>query len=345
MKRVASDERESMSAKPITMHDIAQKSGVAAITVSRALRGETTVSAKTLLKVQQAADELGYIYNHTARAFSKRGSRLIALVIPTVSNSVFASTIEGMNEVFATAGYTITIGNSGFSRTEEERVVRSLLGYGPEAIILTGFTHTDATMDLLKRSRIPIVEMWNYGFEALDMAVGFSNFNAARSMTEYLIRRGYKSIGYASGTQVDNDRTLGREAGYRAALAAAGLTVPEEWVTSLPLELSSGAEIARKYSGAGTRPEAFFIASDIIAAGFILECNRLAIKVPRDVAITGFDDTPLASAIDPPLTTVRVPQREIGVVAAQMILDRLAGREISNPQRDLGFEIIVRATT
>jgi LacI family gluconate utilization system Gnt-I transcriptional repressor len=334
-----------MSAKHVTMHDIAQRSGVAAITVSRALRGEPSVSVETRLRVEAAADELGYIYNHTARAFSKGGSKLIALVIPTVSNSVFAATIEGMNEVLSAAGYSITIGNSGFSRFEEEKTVRSLLGYGPEAIVLTGFTHTDATVTLLKRSKIPVVEMWNFGFPALDMAVGFSNFNAGKSMTDYLIRRGYRRIGYASGTQVDNDRTQGREAGYRDAMKAAGLAVADEWVNSLPLEFSSGAEIARRFATAETRPEAFFIASDIIAAGFILECGRLAIKVPADVAIAGFDDAALATAIEPPLTTVRVPQHEIGLVAAQMILDRLAGKEITEPLRDLGFEIIIRGTS
>ncbi|MCB8882779.1 LacI family DNA-binding transcriptional regulator [Acidisoma cellulosilytica] len=334
-----------MLEKPVTMQDIAKRSGVAAITVSRALRGEASVTAETRGLIEKAADELGYIYNHTARAFSKRGSKLIALVIPTISNSVFESTIDGLSEIFSAAGYAITIGSSGFSRTEEERIVKSLLGYGPEAIILVGFTHTPATVELLKRSKIPVVEMWNYGFDAIDMAVGFSNFQAAKSMTSYLIRKGYRKIGYAGGTQTDNDRTQQREAGYREAVMSAGLEVMENWVSSPPIELSSGAEIARRFASADDRPEALFIASDIIAAGFMLECARLALKIPNDVAIAGFDDAALAKAVEPPLTTVRVPQREIGLVTAQMIVDRLAGKTITDPVRDLGFEIIIRGTS
>lgn len=333
-----------MSLKPVTMRDIASRSGVSAITVSRALRGDPLVNEETRLLVQTTAEELGYVHNRTATAFAKQGSKLIALVVPNVSNSVFAATIEGLNEVLASAGFSITIGYSGYSRQEEERLVRSLLGYGPEALILTGFTHTPTTEMLLRRAGIPIVQMWNYGIEPLDMSVGFSNRKAARSMTSYLVRRGHKVIGYAGGTQTDNDRTQAREQGYREAIEAAGLTPPEKWIMSMPMELSSGAELARRFAAAEDRPDAMFLASDIIASGFVLECKRLAIDVPGDVAIAGFDDTSIAAMMEPPLTTVRVPQREIGRVAGTMILDRLAGRAISEKACDLGFEIIIRST-
>ena len=242
-------------------------------------------------------------------------------------------------------GYTLTIGHSGYSKEEEERLVRTLLGYGPDGVVLTGFTHTRATRSLLSRADVPVVETWNIGTKPIDMAVGFSNFDGAFQATQHLISRGRKLLAFAGGTQTDNDRTLAREAGFRAAVATAGLTVREDWVSTMPMELTSGIELAKRFARMSRKPNAVFAASDIIASGFILECNRLGIKVPGEIAVIGFDDAPLAEAIEPQLTTVHVPQREIGRVAAKLILQRLAGIRNNPRVHDVGFGIVVRASS
>ena len=149
--------------------------------------------------------------------------------------------------------------------------MRTLLGYGPDGVVLTGFEHTRMTRGLLKRAGVPIVETWNTGIRPIDMVVGFSNYDAAFQATEYLIGRGRRNLAYAGGTQTDNDRTLAREAAFRAAAAKAGLTVPEELIISMPMELSSGVELARRFAEMSRKPNALFAASDVIAAGFILE--------------------------------------------------------------------------
>ena len=204
------------------MRDVARLAGVAPMTVSRALSGHPSVRAETRKVVVRAANKLGYVHNFMASALLRRGSKLIALVVPNVSNSVFAETIHGLEEVLSAEGYTLTIGHSGYSKDEEERLVRTLLGYGPDGVVLTGLTHTRATRSLLARAGVPIVETWNIGSKPIDIAVGFSNFDAAFQATEFLIRRGRKLIAYAGGTQTDNDRTQAREAGFRAAVAKAG---------------------------------------------------------------------------------------------------------------------------
>lgn len=325
-----------------TMRDLGQAAGVAPITVSRALRGDASVLPETRQAVLKAAKALGYVQNHAARAFSKRGSKLIALIVPNVSNSVFAETIDGLTDFLNPNGFSLSIGYSGYSRENEERLVRTLLGYNPDGVILTGFTHTKATRVLLAKAAIPVVEMWNVGQKPIDMAVGFSNFEAARAMTRYLIECGHKRIHYAGGTQVDNDRTQAREAGYRAALTAAGLKIDETAVLSLPMEFTSGCELARSVSRRKRRPDAIFIASDVIASGFVLECRRLGIRIPQDVAVAGFDNTSLSAIMDPPLTTVHVPRREIGEVSGQILLQRLQGGPVENRERDLGFQLIKR---
>lgn len=327
-----------------TMRDIGTAAGVAPITVSRALRGDASVLPATRRAVIKAAKELGYVQNHAARAFSKRGSKLIALIVPNVSNSVFAETIDGLTDFLNPIGYSLSIGYSGYSKENEERLVRTLLGYNPDAMILTGFMHTRATRSLLRQAGVPVVEMWNVGPKPIDMAVGFSNLRAAREMTSYLIGRGHRRIWYVGGTQTDNDRTQAREAGYREALADAGLRVDETMIASLPMEFSNGCDLARDVAARKRRPDAMFIASDIIAVGFVLECRRLGIRVPEDIAVAGFDNTALSGIMDPPLTTVHVPRREIGEFAGQMLLARLRGKPAGEPVRDLGYRIVGRAS-
>jgi LacI family transcriptional regulator, gluconate utilization system Gnt-I transcriptional repressor len=130
------------------------------------------------------------------------------------------------------------------------------------------------------------------------MAVGFSNFEAGLAMTRYLIGKGHRRLAYHGGTQTDNDRTQARERGFRQALADACLPIDETWVRSAPMELTSGAALAREIKAAlksASCPQAIFIASDIIAAGFVLEASRIRLRVPQDVAIAGFDRWPRRS--------------------------------------------------
>jgi LacI family gluconate utilization system Gnt-I transcriptional repressor len=325
------------------MRDIGDAAGVAPITVSRALRGDAAVLPATREAVLKAARQLGYVHNHAARALSKRGSKLIALIVPNVSNSVFAETIDGLTDCLNSTGFSLGIGYSGYSKDNEERLVRALLGYHPDGMILTGFTHTRGTRALLKQAAVPVVEMWNVGEKAIDMAVGFSNFEAARAMTRHLLERGYRRIHYAGGTQTDNDRTRSREAGFRQAMADAGRAVGEDAVACLPFEFESGCALARDFAKRKPRPDAIFIASDIIASGFALECRRLAIRIPADVAVAGFDNTELSAIMDPPLTTVHVPRREIGEVAGQMLIARLQNGTPPLRARDRVFRIVARA--
>ncbi|WP_161988069.1 LacI family DNA-binding transcriptional regulator [Variovorax guangxiensis] len=331
--------------RSLTMRDVGLHAGVSPITVSRALANHASVTAETREAVLIAAKELGYVPDFTARALSRRGSKLVALLLPNIANSVFAETVHGINDVLGKAGFSLIIAHSGYSAEREEELIRGLLGYRPDAAILTGFTHTQGTRTMLRRAGMPVVETWNIGPEPIDLAVGFSNFKAGLEVTRYLISKGHRRLAYCGGTQTDNERTRGREEGFRQALAEANLPANEAWISSAPMELESGAALARQFHALGKgawRPQAIFVASDMIASGFVLEGDQLGIRVPHDVAVAGFDDTPLGRAIRPSLTTVNVRQREIGRWAADLALRRLRGETIANPVHDVGFSIIQR---
>ncbi|MBA3405678.1 MAG: LacI family DNA-binding transcriptional regulator [Gemmatimonadaceae bacterium] len=236
----------SRGKRSLTMADVGRHAGVSPITVSRALGNHPAVTAKTRAAVRRSVAELGYVRDFTASALSRRGSKVITLLVPSVSHSVFAETIQGLSEALSEQGFALTIAHSGYSALREEELVRSLLGYKPDGIVLTGFTHTRNTRALLRTQGLPVVETWNLGPKPIDMAAGFSNEQSALEMTRYLISRGHTRIAYHGGTQTDNDRTRAREAGFRVALLEAGLSAVDGWIRSAPMELGSGAELARE---------------------------------------------------------------------------------------------------
>ncbi len=332
----------------VRMRDVAEMAGVAVTTVSRVLTSPEYVSPKTLRAVNLAIEKLGYLPNRTAGSLRSNRSNMIAVLVPNISHSAFAETLQGMADRFRTEGYQLLIGHTGYSLKVEEDLVGTLLSRRPDGIVLTGYTHTEATTRLLKLARIPIVEMWNLCDQPLDLMVGYSNFDAARAMTRHIIERGYRRIGYIGGLVMDNDRTRQREAGFMAALEEAGIEIDRQRMDRTEFEFDAGAISLRKIMEQRPDTQAIFASSDILAVGMMLECARQGWRVPEHLAVAGFDDSSMASLMTPALTTIRVPKYEIGSKVAELILDRFVAEQgapkSDNTERivDLGFELVIR---
>ncbi|MYN12362.1 substrate-binding domain-containing protein [Pusillimonas sp. TS35] len=328
----------------VRMRDVAKMAGVAVTTVSRVLTEPQRVSPKTMNAVMAAIETLGYLPNRAAGSLRSNRSNMIAVLVPNISHSAFAETLQGMADRFRDHGYQLLIGHTGYSLKEEEDLVATLLSRRPDGIVLTGYTHTETTTRLLKAAQIPIVEMWNLCEDPLDMMVGYSNFGAARTMTQHLLERGYRRIGYIGGLVMDNDRTRQREAGFMAALTEAGIEIDRERMERTDFEFEAGAISFRKIMQQRPDTEAIFASSDILAVGVLLECAKLGWPVPGRLAVAGFDDSPMASLMTPSLTTIRVHKYEIGDKVAELVLNRLDGEAASEPARiiDVGFEVVAR---
>lgn len=331
----------------VRMRDVAEMAGVAVTTVSRVLTDPRQVSPKTLEAVTKAIEKLGYLPNRAAGSLRSNRSNTIAVLVPNISHSAFAETLQGMADHFRDHGYQLLIGHTGYSLKEEEDLVATLLSRRPDGIVLTGYTHTEATTRLLKSARIPVVEMWNVCDEPLDIMVGYSNFEAARTMTRHILERGYERVGYIGGVVMDNDRTRRREEGYMAALEEAGIKVDRERMERTDFEFSAGARSFQKIMRQRPDTQAIFASSDILAIGILLECAKLGWHVPDRLAVAGFDDSSMARLMTPSLTTIRVHKYEIGHKAAELILERISiSAQSTEPQPphilDLGFELISR---
>jgi LacI family transcriptional regulator, gluconate utilization system Gnt-I transcriptional repressor len=329
-----------------TMADVAAIAGVTKMTVSRALRHPELVRSDTRERVLRVMGELGYVANRLAGSLTAGRTGLVAAIVPTLRHSLFADTIEGMSDVLAEAGLDLIVANSRYRADVEESQIRTLLERRPDAIVLTGLTHTPEARELLKSAGIPVVETWESTDEPIDVAVGFSNRDAAAAMTEALVTSGYRRIAFVNGPSETNERARHRAEGYRAAMAAA-------WLPPLPIEVvrdvgairtETGGRVLRKLLKHATRPDAIFFTSDVFAVGAILECRALGIGVPDALGIAGFHDLDMGRLVSPTLTTVHVPALEIGRRAGEIIRARLSDSGGERTE-ELPFRIIRREST
>lgn len=324
------------------MQDVAHAAGFSAITVSRVLRSPEKVSAETRKRVETAMSDLDYLPNLAAGTLRSHSSPIVAVVLPTITNSIYAETIHGMADALHEGNLQLLMGESGYSTKREEEIVRVSLGWRPAGIVLAGSCHSRKARSILMRSGVPVVEMWTLPKRPIDSAVGFSNYDAAKEMTEYLIGRGYCRIGYIGGLVDGNDRTTDRERGYRDALQSHGLTFDPSRMRRRTFDFGAGKEGLADLLNAHPDLDAVFLGADVLAVGALSECRARGIAVPRDLAIAGFDDAEIASVVEPPLTTVRTPRYALGRTVADLVMARLNGRKTAPEVIDLGFEIVRR---
>lgn len=339
-------ERTARIGSGTTMAEVAALAGVTKMTVSRVLRHPEKVNPETRKRVNAAMAELGYVANRLAGSLNAGTSGLVAAIVPTLRHSLFADTLEGISDVISEAGLGLFVSSSAYRSDVEENQIRSILERRPDALVLTGLTHTGAARDLLRGFGIPVVETWETDDDPVDMAVGYSNREAAHAMTVELIRSGYRRIAFVNGPMETNERARHRAEGYLAAMRQAGLPAPPIHVVhhEAAIQPETGARAIRALRQQGDI-DAVFFTSDVFAVGAILACRELGIDVPAQLGIAGFHDLEVGRVVSPTLTTVQVPAMEMGRKAGHMILARLAGKRLAAERQDLGFSIISREST
>jgi len=328
------------------MAEVAALAGVTKMTVSRVLRHPEKVNADTRARVAEAMARVGYVANRLAGGLTAGSSGLVAAIVPTLRHSIFADTLEGLSDVLAAADLGLFVASSGYRTDAEEGQIRSILERRPEALVLTGLTHTGVARKLLRGFGIPVVETWETGDAAVDMAVGYSNREAAGAMTRELVRSGYRRIAFVNGPAENNERARHRAEGYLAAMRDAGLAAPPIHVVhdeAAILPETGARAMAAIAADAGV--DAVFFTSDVFAVGALKACRERGIAVPEAMGIAGFHDLEIGRVVTPALTTVHVPAMEMGRKAGEMILARLAGEPPAARRHDLGFEVIPREST
>ncbi len=337
--------RSNNGQRAARLRDVALRAGVSPMTVSRVLREPQKVSAEMRRRVEEAVLAIGYLPNRIAGNLSSNRSNVVGLVLPSVRNSLFANTVQGISDCLRGIGYQLMITDSGYSLEDEEAAVSAFLQQRVCGLILHNTSHTTGTWELIRRTGVPVVEIGDLTAEPLDMTVSYSNFEAARQMTFHLARKGYRRIGFVTLPLKDNARSIARRRGYLAALDELGHDADPTLVLEMPGGIQAGAEAVAELVGSEPSVDAVFFAGDVLAVGAILECQKRGWAVPERIAIASFDDVDILSSLSPPVTSVRIPRYEIGKRSAEVLLDRVATRSDERVALDLGFEIVDRAST
>jgi LacI family transcriptional regulator len=326
--------------QPVTLRQIAREAGVSIATVSRALRRPDAVSAETRERVLALVARHRYVPDALAASFASRRTGLVGLIVPTISNSIYAAFTEAVQNRLQAAGRKLLIANTNYSATLESEIVHKLIESRVEGVIFTGRRRDGVLYELLRHYRIPFVVTWSTSDDPSIPAISFDNFAAAKAATNALIGLGHRRIGLVCGVSAVNDRAQQRIAGFRAGLEEATIDFDPGLVEERPFEVAEGAAAAEAIMGHAHPPTALFCANDIQALGALFACQRLGLAVPGDVSIIGFDDLPMIRMANPPLATVHVPAQEMGEAAAGALV-RVA--DLGEPIQSRALEAIVVA--
>lgn len=323
------------------MADVARLAGVSVTTVSRSYNEPDAVSEKIRTKIAEAARALAYVPNVMAGSLAAARSRTVAVVVPTINNSVFALMLEEMTKVLNGHGYQVMIASSDYSIEREEELVKSLLSWAPAGIVLTGRHHSRGTLRVLVEDGLPVVEVGEYLEGAIDSNIGFSHRDVGRRVARHFASLGIRRFGLAMVALPGDYRAADRGAGFREVVLAAEGAHIEEFVLPERASSRNGAAAFADLMNRKERPEAIFFSNDVLCLGALFEAGRLGIRVPEDARFCGYGDFDFAATASPSLSSVRPPDREIGRRAGELLLNRFNGIG-SAVSIDLGFELVVR---
>ena len=316
------------------------------MSVSRALRSPDQVSAETLRRVQKAVREMGYVPNRLAGSLKAPSrTQLAAAIVPSLQNSLFNGTMQGLTDTLRKKGINLMLGDSHYSREEEESLIAAFLAHRPCGLVLHDTVHTLRARQLLRNAGIPIIEIGNLGARPIDLVVSYSNYAASKAMTDYLIGRGYRQLAFVGLPSTENERSKERQRGFREALAAANLRYDETRIIETDGSFERGAQALVRLVGMKPKVDAIFFTGGVGPVGAMMECTRRGWAVPNKVAIAAFDDWAVSRLFKTPITALDIPRYQIGERAAELMLRRLDGDSGRIPPVDVGFRIIERQST
>jgi LacI family transcriptional regulator len=328
----------------LTIRDIAREAGVSIATVSRVLNSPDIVSIPTRDAVREVIQRRHYVSHGAAMSLASRHSATLGLIIPTITNSIYASSTQAVQQVAQDAGYTLLLGVSNFSVDEEKRLVRRFLERRVDGLILTGEERSSETYDLIETNGVHCLVTWKLTEDRTRPCVSFDNYAAARMAMQHLFDLGHRRIGLICGRSDLNDRARERRRAYEDSLRALGIEPEANLIFERDFEFVEGRAAMHRMLMDQQRPSAVFCANDIQAIGALIECRDSGLRVPEDVSIIGFDDLPIAQYTLPRLTTIRVPAKRMGHLAATKLIDWI--RRGAAPEREeLSVELVVRGTT
>lgn len=326
-----------MTNKRVTITKLAEQLKVSPSTISRALQNHPSIGKETSKKVQKLAAKLGYFPNSIASNLRRKKTNLIGVIVPRIDRHFHSHSISGIEEVANKSGYYVAIFQSDNSYRKEVENVRMLLSNRADGVIAclaletTDFSH----FKKFRENNVPLVFYDRVCYEIESGKVLINDFEAAFKATEHLISAGCKRIGHVAGNQ-NSAIFRSRLQGYQAALQKHGFPADETLICyGNTLSREEGQELATYLLFSAHPPDGLFCANDNTAVSAIQVAKKANLRVPAELAVVGFSNTPASTIIEPALTTIDDHAFEMGQTAARLLI-----RQIENHDENIASETI-----
>lgn len=309
--------------KRLTLADVAREAEVSAITVSRCIRNPDRVSEAARQRIRAAIDTLGYVPDMAASALASNRTNVIGLVIPSMTNAVFSDVLKGVYNAAEEKPLTVQIGNSRYSPSKEEELIRTFLSQRPAGLIVAGINQTPAARRMLEAANCPVVQIMDVTDDPVDLIVGFSHFDGASAAVRHLVEQGYQRLGILTARMDPRSRV--RLDGFTEEARRLGVYDPARVVTTTQhSSVRMGGQLLSDLLARAPETDAIFCNNDDLAIGALFEAARRNIRVPEEFGICGFNDLEISAEVNPSLTSIVTPRYEVGVRAVEMIESALA---------------------
>lgn len=336
-----------MIGKKTTLRDIAEHLGVNTSTVSRALNPTTSkmLTEEQVRRVQEAADELGYVQNTMAYALKKGRSMTIGVIIPDLMNPVFPPILKGIMNCLNREAYTSIIAYSENDIELALTEIKRMRGRQVDGFILAGAFRDDFSVDYCVKNKIPAITVGRSVDNDVVDKIVIDNESGIQQMVEHLLDLGHRRIALIAAPQNISDG-YERYWAYRNQLEAHGIEVDEDLIVQAEaFSLDSGRKATEELLSRKTPFSAVIAANDLVALGCIEELERESLHCPEDISVIGFNNMPYLDQFRVPLTTIDIPRMRMGEEAAKMILERLKKPDM--PQQHIVLEprLLLRCST
>lgn len=332
--------------KHSTIIDIAKELGISASTVSRALSNHPDIRKDTKDRVNKIAKELNYTPNPIARSLKNSTTKTIGVQVPEIKHDFFSSAISGIEDAAYKAGYTILVSQSNESNEREIMNTRMLIQHRV-AGILVSISQTTQNCNHFKEvltRNIPLVFFDRVSEEINASKVIIDDYKIAFEAVSYLITKGYKRIAHFGGPKQLNICSK-RHDGYKDALKKAGLPIISGFVRVGGLHELDGYEMMDAVMNGSNLPDAIFAVNDPVAIGAFQRIGESSLRIPQDIALMGFSNNKITSLVNPPISTVNQPSYEMGMKAAEMLIEQIEGKDKTIRTVILEASLIKRGST
>src|ERR1700726_962076 len=313
------------SAKAASIYDVARESGASVFTVSAVVNKKSHVGKSLRERVEAAIRKLNYRPNLIARSLAKQRTHTIGMIVPDIANPFFPMVVRGAEDAAQKHGYNLLLCNSDDSLAKEERSVELLLSKRVDGILLTKAAEDfrPSLRQMIKEVNIPFVLVMRTYPKLTRDAVITDDYQGARDAVSHLARSGRRRIGLIGGPlKVSN--AVARFEGFRDALKAEGLLYDPKLVIEGDYRIDSGFRAG--HALLSHRPDGIYVANHLMTIGLLKAAEEMGLRCPEDFGLVSFDAYPWLGIFQPKLTTVELPKYQLGFEAADLLLDRIAGK-------------------